>query len=171
LRGAALSHLKELLRVRNSALPEKGKDILHPNRISLRIVLDPFQELYNLAISEIFDDLKYIKLNASKSSEKLELISSNLVVQALMRVFVPHLYKTYFSPGIRLLDKDEVQSILAVIYKQIEEKGIHIEEEEVILMERAIERLLVSQGWSREAAWERASYLSREFTERLITRP
>jgi len=159
---------KTTLAVRNIAFPEK-KNILHSKGISLRIILKWIQELYNLAISEIFDDLKYIKLSASKNSEKLELISSNLVVQPLMRVFVPHLYKTYFSPGIRLLDKEELESILAVISKQIEEKGIHIEEDEVVLMERAIERLLVSQGWTREAAWERASYLSRGFKETLTT--
>jgi len=129
--------------------------------------LELFQELYDLAINEIYDDLKYTKFGNRLDKGKVELISWNLVVQPLMVVFTPHLYKTYFRPGLRLLSKDEVESIMAVISKLINEKGIHIEEDGVFAMERSIERLLVLQGWSRNVAWERASYLSREFADRL----
>ncbi|GEM_PF-5628005 len=133
----------------------------------VRIILEPFRELYDLAISEISDDIMYVGKSTRLNSKELDLISWNLVVQALMGIFTPHLYMTYFRPGIRLLDRDEIDSILAVISKLIAERGIHIEEEKVVIMERAIERLLVSQGWPRGVAWERASYLSREFLEKL----
>ncbi len=131
--------------------------------------MDLFQELYELAISEIYDDVKYVKFRTRADEKQIELVSWNLVIQALMCVFTPHLYKTYFRPGIRLLSKEEIISIIAVISKQINEKYFSIEREEIFLMEKAIERVLVSQGWSRDMAWERASYLSREFAEKLTS--
>jgi len=131
--------------------------------------LELFQELYDLAINEIYDDLKFIRFRNRLDKMGVELISLNLVVQPLMVIFTPHLYKTYFRPGLRLLSRDEVESIMAVISKLIDEKVIHIGEEGVIIMEKAIERLLVLQGWSKNVAWERASYLSREFVDKLTS--
>lgn len=127
--------------------------------------MDLFQELYDLAINEIYEDTKHVRVEIS--SDDIELISWNIVAQALMGALAPHLYRTYFKPGIRLLDKDEVASILAVISELINKRDIGFSQKEIIVMEKAMERLLVSQGWSRSIAWERATYLSRAFVEKL----
>ena len=131
------------------------------------IALELFQELYELVFSEICDDLKYIRIGGGISSEEPELIAWNLVAQPLMGVFTPYLFKTYFKPGIRLLTREEIDSILAAVSKWINKTNVRLEDA-IMVIEKIIEKFLVSQGWTRDIAWKRASYLAREFVERLL---